>query len=197
MSSSSRSRTAERLRRTAAPFALGTALVLPAAANTAVPAPVATDIADARLSGSGRFSWFGLPVYDAALYAGGELDADEPSAQPFVLELRYARSLRGAAIAEASRDEMARLGAGTDAQRVAWHREMTRLFPDVARGQRLAGVNLPGRGARFYLDGRFIGAIADPDFARAFFAIWLDARTQAPALREALLAGAGAEPARR
>jgi hypothetical protein len=193
MSSSSRSRTAERLLRTAAPLALCAGLALPAAAITAVPAHVATYIADARLSGSGRFTWYGFHVYDAALYAGGDLDAGEPAAQPFVLELRYARGL----IAEASRNEMVRLAAGTDAQRVAWHDAMTRLFPDVARGQRLAGVNLPGRGARFYLDGRFIGAIADPDFARAFFAIWLDERTQAPALRRALLTRANVDAALR
>lgn len=197
MWSSSRSRTADRLRRTAVPLALAAALALPAAARDGAPPHVARYVDEARLAGSGRFTWFGLPVYDAALYAGGPLDADEPAAQPFVLELRYARRLAGSAIAEASRDEMARLDAGSEAQRAAWHREMTRVFPDVVRGQRLAGVNLPGRGARFYLDGGFIGAIDDPAFARAFFAIWLDARTRAPALREALLAGAGAESAPR
>lgn len=189
-------------RRPAALLALAVALALALPATAALPAaaaplPVPQYIADARLSGSGRFTWYGLHVYDAALYAGRALDARDPAAQPFVLELHYARRLRGAAIAAASGDEMARLAAATPTQLADWQAAMNALFPDVTRGQRLAGVNLPGRGARFYLDGRFIGAVDDPAFARAFFAIWLDARTQAPALREALLAGAGAEPARR
>jgi hypothetical protein len=71
---------------------------------------------------------------------------------------------------------------------------MARLFPDVGSGQRLAGVNLPGQGVRFYFDGRFVGAIDDAAFARAFFAIWLDERTQAPTLREALLRPERAAP---
>lgn len=178
------------MRRAAALLALGVSLALPAAANEAIPAHVTTYVADARLAGSGRFTWYGFHVYDASVYARQAIDARAPTAQPFVLELRYARPLKSAAIAEASRDEMARLRYGTEAQRTAWHDAMARLFPDVRSGQRLAGVNLPGRGARFYFDGRFIGAIEDPDFARAFFAIWLDERTQAPKLRAALLADA-------
>jgi hypothetical protein len=61
------------------------------------------------------------------------------------------------------------------------------LFPDVEKGRKLAGVNLPGTGARFYFDGQLLGSIDDPAFARAFFAIWLDERTKAPQLRESLL----------
>ena len=34
---------------------------------------------------------------------------------------------------------------------------------------------------------RFLGEIADPEFGRAFFAIWLDPRTSAPQLRANLL----------
>jgi hypothetical protein len=64
---------------------------------------------------------------------------------------------------------------------------MLKLFPDVEKGRRLAGVNVPGTGARFYYEGRLLGSIDDPAFARAFFAIWLDERTRAPQLRESLL----------
>lgn len=41
--------------------------------------------------------------------------------------------------------------------------------------------------AAFYHQGRLSGKVADPAFARAFFAIWLDARTRVPALRARLL----------
>ena len=42
-------------------------------------------------------------------------------------------------------------------------------------------------GARFYQGDRLLGAIDTPGFAEAFFAIWLDTRTSAPDLRQALL----------
>jgi hypothetical protein len=158
-----------------------------ASAGTQAPAHVRKYVGDAPLSAAGRLTWYGLHVYDAALYAPARLEPANPTAQGFVLELTYARRLDGKDIADASRDEIGRLGFGTEAQRSRWHEQMVKLFPGVEKGRRLAGVNVPGTGARFYFDGRFIGSIDDPAFARAFFAIWLDERTKAPQLRESLL----------
>ena len=156
------------------------------------PAHVRKYVADVRLAGTGKLTWYGFHVYDAALFVAPGFDLANASAQPFVLELTYARRLDGKGIAEASRDEIERLGFGTETQRARWHEQMLELFPNVEKGRRLAGVNLPGTGARFYFDGQFLGSIEDPDFARAFFAIWLDERTRAPQLRENLLKGAPA-----
>ena len=137
-------------------------------------------------AGTGTLRWFGFHVYDARLWMGG----DRPSAErPFALALRYARDFEGRKIAEASIEEIERLGFGTAQERTRWLAEMQDLFPDVREGQELAGLNIPGRGARFYLDGRTIGEVMDPEFASAFFAIWLDPRTKSPSLRVALLNG--------
>lgn len=134
--------------------------------------------------GQGTLRWFGLRIYDATLWTpGGAPDY----ARPFRLELRYARNLRGAAIAERSGEEIARLGFGTPEERTGWLAAMRRIFPDVAEGDALAGEHLPGRGARFFRNGRPIGEVADPGFSRAFFSIWLDPRTSEPGLRAALL----------
>jgi hypothetical protein len=134
--------------------------------------------------GEGTLRWFGLKVYEARLWtAGGAPDL----ARPLRLELRYARALRGAAIAERSDQEIARLGFGSREQRAAWSAAMRDLFPDVAPGDTLAGEHLPSRGARFLRNGAPLGEIADAEFSRAFFSIWLDPRTSAPELRAALL----------
>jgi Chalcone isomerase-like len=147
---------------------------------------------DARLAGSGRLTWFGLRVYDAALFAPRRFDPADAAGQAFGLVLTYARRLDGKGIANASRDEIQRLGFGSAAQRARWHERMLALFPDVDKGRRLTGIHVPRQGARFYFDDEFIGAIEDPEFARAFFAIWLDERTRAPQLRESLLKSASA-----
>jgi len=134
--------------------------------------------------GEGTLRWFGIKVYEARLWTtGGAPDF----ARPLRLELRYARALRGPAIAERSDEEIARLGFGTLEQRAAWSAAMRSLFPDVSPGDTLAGEHLPGRGARFLRNGAPLGEIADPEFSRAFFSIWLDPRTSAPDLRAALL----------
>ena len=175
----------------AALVAAASAVAAPAAASSpaagaGVPAHVRQYVGDAPAA-TGRLTWFGFHVYDAALYAPPRFEPADPTGSRFVLELTYARRLEGKGIAEASRDEIERLGFGTPAQRARWHEQMVGLFPDVEKGRRLAGVNVPGTGARFYFDGRFLGSIDDPAFARAFFAIWLDERTRSPQLRENLL----------
>lgn len=141
-------------------------------------------VPQARLAGSGLYTWFGLKVYTAELYVGPKGYAPD---LPFALDLRYARNFKGSKIAEVSVEQMAKIGAGSSEQRALWQEKMQAVFPDVRENSHITGVNLPGVGARFFLDGAPLGAIDDPAFARAFFAIWLDPATTAPDLRKALL----------
>jgi hypothetical protein len=163
---------------------------------TSLPAPVAADLPGARLAGEGSFRWMGIKIYDATLWVGDSgLDPAAPYAHRFALDLAYARDLEGSKIAQASSEQIEKLGEGSAEQREAWTRRMEQLFPDVSDGTHITGVYLPGRGAHFYRDGKRLGDIADRDFARAFFAIWLDPRTSAPDLRAALLRHAAKRPA--
>lgn len=154
-----------------------------AAANAAMP-QIAPDLPGARVSGQGKFTWFGMKIYDASLWVG---EAGYAAGAPFALELRYARSLSGVRIADASADQMEKTGAGTAAQRALWLGKMRAIFPDVKEGSRITGVFLPGGAVRFHLDASVLGTISEPGFAQAFAGIWLGPRTTAPQLREALL----------
>jgi hypothetical protein len=162
-----------------------TASQAPAAAPTAV-----TDLLrQPRVAGEGRLRWFGLQIYDARLFVTPDgVDMDRWTRTPFALELRYARKLLGEDIAQASLKEMARMGFGSEAQRISWLETMRRLFPDVIAGDRLTGVHLPEGRAVFYRNDTRIGRVEDRQFVEAFFAIWLDPRTVAPDLRRSLLA---------
>jgi Chalcone isomerase-like len=115
--------------------------------------------------GNGQFRRFGFLVYEATL--------------------DYKRTLAGAAIADASVKEMRALGADEAALK-RWGEQMTRIFPNVKEGDSIIGQYEPGV-ARFYFNGRLVGEVAEADFARWFFGIWLDAKTSAPELRAALL----------
>jgi hypothetical protein len=44
-------------------------------------------------------------------------------------------------------------------------------------------------GVEFWVNGQRTGAVADPQFARLFFGIWLDERSSQPRLRSQLLQG--------
>lgn len=150
---------------------------------TPLPPAVATLLPQAQPQGGGELSWYGLPIYQGSLWsADGSFSLDEP----FALDLTYRRALSGAKIAQRSVEEMAQLGAAP-ADLVRWGEAMARIFPDVRTGDRISGVHLPGRGARFFHNGQAVGEIAEAKFARAFFGIWLDPRTSRPELRRQLL----------
>jgi hypothetical protein len=145
----------------------------------------------ARLVGGGDFTWFGFALYSARLWSPVAPPTWE---QPFALELTYHRELTRDTLVQASLDEMRRIaGDSVDETRLArWEGEMRGAFLDVQPGQRITGLYLPGKGCRFYVDEQFHREVSDAAFARAFFAIWLDARSRAPRLRRALLGMNGA-----
>jgi hypothetical protein len=175
-------------RRLSLPALALVALLAAGAARADLPPSAAPLLPESRQSGQGRLKWLGLHIYDARLYVSGPgFRADAP----YALTLRYARDFDGARIAETSADEIRRLGMGSEADQRRWREAMRGLFPDVKRGDQLTGVSLPGRGAVFFHNGRRLGEIDDPEFARAFFAIWLDPRTRAADLRRELLGEAG------
>ena len=142
-----------------------------------------------QVVGSARLRVWGFDVYDIRLKAGPSFDTARFADGPLALELSYLRNLKGADIAERSLDEMRNLETIDPAQAEIWLAAMRNLFPDVKKGDRLAGIHQPGRGASFYLNNRLLGEVADPRFSRLFFGIWLSPKTSQPAMRETLLQG--------
>jgi hypothetical protein len=169
----------------AAAFAALSVSGAPSAAAQTMPASVAAEGGPWREQGAGRLRFWGFHVYDAKLWVRGERYAPD---RPFVLAVKYARGFTGESIAQMSADEMRRIGGATEAQLARWTETMRRLFPaEVRAGDELAAASLADRGVRLFMNGRVIGEVAEPEFARAFFGIWLDPRTRATDLRLALL----------
>ena len=192
MSASTRSSASDRAARLPAawlPLAFALSLALTAFSAHAIDAPplpsqVLALAPNLKAQGGGELTFFRISVYDGYYWSptrGWTQDG------PFALDLHYHRALDGAKIAERSVSEIAKLGYGTLEQRVRWGEEMRRMFPDVRRGDRLTGVNLPGGIVRYFHNGTSIGEIADPGFARAFFGICLDPKTSEGDFRQLLL----------
>ena len=154
----------------------------------AVMSPVAADwraaLPPVQRVGSGDFTWFGLRLYTARLWAVGPV---QDWNQPFALELIYHRTLSRDTLVQASIEEMQRLGGVTPDHLSAWTKVMEEAFVDVRPGMRITGVYLPQQGCRFYVDGRLRREIADPVFAQAFFAIWLGPKARDTQLRQRLM----------
>ncbi|MEO8303003.1 MAG: chalcone isomerase family protein [Betaproteobacteria bacterium] len=155
-------------------------------ATAAPPLPSAvTALAPGLLfQGGGEMTFFGFAIYDGWYWSpirGFSIQ------HPLALDLEYKRNLEGKAIAARSVEEITKLALGTAEERVRWGELMRRIFPDVAKGDRLTGLSLPPGTVRFFHNGRAIGEIDDRDFARAFFGIWLDPATSRPDFRRRLL----------
>ncbi len=136
-----------------------------------------------------RLRVWGFEVYDVRLWTPAGFRHQQAAQFPFALELQYLRRLEGAAIASRSIDEMRRVGSFSEDQAQNWLVAMRELFPNVGAGERITGINLPGVGAEFWVNGQRVGAVKDETFARLFFGIWLDERTSEPKIRAQLLQG--------
>ncbi len=140
-------------------------------------------------SAMARLRFWGFDVYDARLWAPQGFRFNQATQFRFALELQYLRRLDGDAIASRSLDEMRRLATVTDAQAQSWLLAMREVFPNVNEGDRITGINVPGEGVEFWVNGQRAGDVKDPVFANLFFGIWLSERTSEPKLRAQLLQG--------
>jgi hypothetical protein len=152
------------------------------------PSYVTDVLGPSHLYGAGVFKYFGFHIYDAYLWVGAAgFSPDHAYDQPFALDIKYARKFKGSAINQTTIDEWDRLELGTEQQRHDWYTRLAPMMPDVVPDQHLTGFFSPTDGWKLESDGTQVGVIPDVEFAKAFFAIWLDPRTKAPALRRGLL----------
>ena len=181
----------------ASTFSVAAHAQTPAAAAT--PSAVAADaraefkalLPQAQRLGQSRLTVWGFKIYDAQLWAAPGFNADRYASQPLALELAYLRDFDAVDIAERSIKEMRRSATITDTQARQWSLDMQRVFPDVKAGDRIMGVHRPGVGASFWVNGKVGGEILDAEFSKLFFGIWLSPKTSEPAMRTALVDGAG------
>ncbi len=162
---------------------------------TPLPKELRAALPAVTLSGQATLTFWGFKVYRASLWVPPDFVGETYDQSAFALELAYLRDLKGADIASRSITEMRRQKT-IDAERAQrWKSLMRNLFPDVKSGDSITGINQPGKGVLFLSNGRVLGEIPDPEFARLFFGIWLAPQTSEPQLRQDLLARAKEIPA--
>ncbi len=139
--------------------------------------------------GEGKYYYKGLiHAYDAALFSpSAKLD----ESGVFALKLTYKTEIDGEDIADKSIEEINKQSKLSDTKLAEWRGKMKAIIPNVVEGTSLTGVNLPGKGVVFFKDGKKLGEIADGEFAKRFFDIWLSSKTSSQSLRAKLLGDKG------
>ena len=149
------------------------------------------DLPQAKLVGSGEFSWWGLSIYSAKLWqeSGTVGTVIFNPQQSFALEITYHKSISRERFVDTSIDEISRLhGTSFNAEQMQqWRSYMNKAFTDVKSGDQLIGVHVPQFGCRFYSQSKLLAEIPDEKFSNAFFSIWLDPRSKDRQLRANLI----------
>lgn len=131
-----------------------------------------------------------IKAYVAGLYLGRGV---EPQAVfedvPKRLEINYFWNLRGADIAKAGGDILAR-NVSTDSLAALRPRldQINGLYEDVQPGDRYSLTYVPGSGTELAKNGRRLGVVPGADFAAAYFRIWLGEDPIDESFRDQLLA---------
>lgn len=166
-----------------------TLLITVMLANPAFSEPWRDELAHATLVGQGEFRWLFFDIYSAKLWSA-QLPFDVN--KRFALELTYHRKITSEQFVQSSIDEIQRIfGTTYSPEKLQqWKKALSNVFPEVHAGDQLIGVYLPDRGCVFFDKNKRIAEINNPELAKAFFAIWLDARSRDKDLRNQLLGAA-------
>ena len=130
-----------------------------------------------QLQGKGRYDYLWFDIYDAAYYTDGAKQA---------LELKYFRDFSGSDISHQTAKEWRHLKQYPDNRYRHWLAWFSQHCPDVKAGDRLR-LEVSADSSTLLKNGHVVARIKDADFGPAFLAIWLSPRTNAQALRRALL----------
>ncbi|MEJ8472642.1 chalcone isomerase family protein [Roseibium algae] len=162
---------------------LSTVALMPKSASADI-GPAKTLVPSAALVGEGRMTVLGFRIFDAALFApSGSFKQNKP----FALKLTYLRKFTGEAIAERTAKEMRRQGMKEGPRLTDWTLALKAILPNVSAGSSITGVRNNKAQTVLYANNQPIGQIADPEFTRRFFDIWLGSNTNDPALRNKLI----------
>jgi hypothetical protein len=149
-----------------------------------LPVPLREVKPDLRPVGASTLHWFGLHVYDIALYVQEAAYMTNSTAG---LCIRYNIAIKRQRLLDTTLKEWVRLGKGEDLQRAQWIEQLEPLWPDLKSGDSLTAFTRQNGPTQFYFGDRLLGTVQDPAFGPAFFAIWLDMKCRYPEVRKGLL----------
>lgn len=166
-------------------------LLVAGTASADLPTGVRESGHELRPVGQGRLTWLGFGIYEASLWThDGRFDGVEDG-ETVALALWYERKFTREQLIDITTGEWERLELAPAASRAAWARELGAIWKDVADGDNLTAVVVPGKETIFFDRGGVLGHVRDPAFGPAFLRIWLDSRTAIQDLRAQLLGGPG------
>lgn len=136
--------------------------------------------------GSGDYKFLFMKIFTATTYAPeGKFDFN----QPYALQLKYERDLKGAAIVKKTIEEINhQSNKVSETELNQWQQELNKIIPNVSKGSVLTGIYTSKQQTLFFDSSwKLLGVIEGRDFAEHFFGIWLGPDSSDKKLRNKLL----------
>ncbi|WP_340679766.1 chalcone isomerase family protein [Paraglaciecola sp.] len=144
----------------------------------------ATPLSDLTKSGSGEMRYLWWSLYDAELYLA-QLPY-QANQWPQALKLTYQRDITKEDLIDATADQWQQLKL-SHPQQQTWLTQLAIIWPDIQKNDELILLIKDDGVSYFYFNQQLLGSISQAEFGPAFLAIWLDAGTSEPKLRQNLL----------
>lgn len=152
----------------------------------ATPANLDNFIANPKEVGSGDYKFLFMKIFTATTYAPeGKLDFN----QPYALQLKYERDLKGEAIVKKTIEEINHQSNKVSQTELnQWQEELNKIIPNVSKGSVLTGIYTSKEQTLFFDSSwKLLGVINGREFAEHFFGIWLGPDSSDKKLRNKLL----------
>jgi hypothetical protein len=134
--------------------------------------------------GKGRHTLWGIRMYDATLWTvGGSWSATKPHA----LDIEPGRAVPADTLVKNAIAEMRDLKVGDENKLRIWQTEMTKLIPNVQRGDQIVIFCSDAHRTIAFLNNSRTGEIDDPSFCPAVMNVWLHPQTKHQSMRRSLL----------
>ena len=134
--------------------------------------------------GEARLREFLFDVYDSELSTPTGIY--EPEQRPVKLEITYLRDFKAKSIVQQTIKEWRHLGVAPE-QYERYLKLIDDLWPDIEEGDTLTFIVGADETNEFLHNGRSLGGVDHPSFARDFLSIWLSPDTSQPELRAQLI----------
>lgn len=170
-------------------FVLAVLLAAPAFAQADKPKAINSYIHADTPYGEGTLSKLLFYIYDASVWT----DEKEWSMDStYALCLKYRMNFDAADLVDRSLQEMDQQEPLTDTDKEMFKNLLTKVFPNVKKGDNITALYRPSRGVTLYHNDKPTGSIADQTLAKRFLSIWLSPKTSEPELRKKLVEKPGA-----
>ncbi|ALO44201.1 chalcone isomerase family protein [Pseudoalteromonas phenolica] len=134
--------------------------------------------------GEGQMSVMFWDLYKAELF--GKTSSYQADTPPVALKITYLRDIDKVDLIEATLDQWVHIGYENEAI-PNWVSQLEQIWPDIKEGSQLTIRVHPDGTSDFYDATSKIGNMNDPQFGKAFLAIWLSEKTSEPELRAQLI----------